>query len=170
VEHDSLTGLLNRRGFERALALQISAGHRYGEKGSLLLVDLDGFKIVNDTIGHAGGDQVIVNASGTLIGRLRDTDVIGRLGGDEFAVILPEQDLREAEEVAQDLVAQINRNAARLSSAVPAVTASIGVMSLSDSSVTPDEAMVRADRAMYEAKRGGKNCVAVYGTGVVTNT
>jgi diguanylate cyclase (GGDEF)-like protein len=94
--------------------------------------------------------------------------VIARLGGDEFAVILPAQDLDEAEEVAQDLVAQIRKNASRLAEAVPSVTASIGVTSLAEGAITPGEAMIRADRAMYEAKRSGKNCVARYGEGVTT--
>ena len=83
------TGLLNRRGFERALEAHVAWTRRYGAAGALLVVDLDGFKYVNDTLGHHAGDQLIVACASALRERLRETDVLARLGGDEFAVLLP---------------------------------------------------------------------------------
>ena len=101
ADHDALTGLLNRRGIDRALAQHVARGRRYGAEGALLVLDLDGFKAVNDTLGHAAGDELIVTCASALRNRLRETDILGRLGGDEFAVLLPAEGEAEAIIVAR---------------------------------------------------------------------
>ncbi len=148
ADHDALTGLLNRRGIDRALAQHVARGRRYGAQGALLVLDLDGFKAVNDTHGHAAGDQLIVTCARALKERLRETDILGRLGGDEFAVLLPAEGEDEARAVAEKIVALIRE--------VGGVTVSVGVTPFGDEP-TSTSAMDRADMAMYVAKQAGRD-------------
>jgi PAS domain S-box-containing protein len=101
ADHDALTGLLNRRGFAAAIQTQVAQSRRYGTAGALLILDLDGFKAVNDAHGHEAGDRLLVGVARELRTCLRETDVIARLGGDEFAVILPRETVDEAALVAE---------------------------------------------------------------------
>jgi diguanylate cyclase (GGDEF)-like protein/PAS domain S-box-containing protein len=160
ADHDPLTGLLNRRSFERALSRHAAGIRRYGATGALLVLDLDGFKHVNDTHGHVAGDELIVSCARALRSRLRDTDVLARLGGDEFAVLLPRGGEADAVEVAEALV-DVIRSAGGTERA--RVTVSVGVAGFDDATVTADEVLVRADRAMYEAKAAGRDGLAVDG-------
>jgi diguanylate cyclase (GGDEF)-like protein/PAS domain S-box-containing protein len=160
ADHDPLTGLLNRRSFERALSRHAAGIRRYGATGALLVLDLDGFKHVNDTHGHVAGDELIVSCARAVAGRLRATDVLARLGGDEFAVLLPHGTENEAVEVAEALV-EVVRNAGGTERA--RVTVSVGVAAFDEIMVTADEVLVRADRAMYEAKAAGRDGHAVHG-------
>jgi len=148
ADHDALTGLLNRRGMDRALAQHVALGRRYGAHGALLVLDLDGFKAVNDSLGHAAGDELIVTCAKALRTRLRETDVLGRLGGDEFAVLLPAEGEAEALTVAEKIVGIIRD--------VGGVTASVGVTPFGDEP-TPTSALDRADMAMYAAKHAGRD-------------
>jgi diguanylate cyclase (GGDEF)-like protein/PAS domain S-box-containing protein len=148
ADHDALTGLLNRRGIDRALAQHVARGRRYGPEGALLVLDLDGFKTVNDTLGHAAGDELIVTCATALRNRLRETDILARLGGDEFAVLLPAEGEAEAIVVAQAIVTVIRE--------VTGVTASVGVTPFGDEP-TISSAMDRADMAMYAAKQAGRD-------------
>jgi diguanylate cyclase (GGDEF)-like protein/PAS domain S-box-containing protein len=148
ADHDALTGLLNRRGMDRALAQHVALGRRYGAQGALLVLDLDGFKAVNDNLGHAAGDELIVTCARALRSHLRETDVLGRLGGDEFAVLLPAGGEEEALTVAEKIVGIIR--------AAGGVTASVGVTPFGDEP-TPTSAMDRADMAMYAAKHAGRD-------------
>jgi diguanylate cyclase (GGDEF)-like protein/PAS domain S-box-containing protein len=163
ADHDPLTGLLNRRGFERALDAHVARTRRYGAAGALLIVDLDGFKYINDTLGHHAGDQLIIACASALRERLRETDVLARLGGDEFAVLLPVESAPEAAVVAGALV-EIVRQRARGFGGQQAgnVTASIGVAAVDAATAGSGELMVSADLAMYEAKEAGRNQFAVY--------
>ena len=102
ADHDSLTGLLNRRGFMEGLRRELRRMERKGEYGALLLLDLDNFKLVNDTAGHLAGDQVLRATAEVLRRRLRATDVIGRLGGDEFAALVLNVTPRQASEIAAE--------------------------------------------------------------------
>ena len=155
ANHDPLTGLLNRRGFEAALAGHVARCRRYGAAGALLALDLDGFKRVNDTHGHHAGDALLADVAAGLRERVRETDVLARLGGDEFALLLPVETAAQAEVVAEALVALVRERGA-----AHGVTASLGVV-LVDASVTRgDELLVRADRAMYAAKAAGRDRVA----------
>ena len=164
ADHDPLTGLINRRGLEAALEGHLAHCRRYGVTGALLVLDLDGFKYVNDTLGHAAGDKLIISTAHALTSRLRETDTIARLGGDEFAILLPTQTESEAQTVAQALVDAVRRSAASMSQAHPGrVTASIGVAMFTDATLTADEILVNADLAMYDAKEAGKDRAAFYG-------
>jgi diguanylate cyclase (GGDEF)-like protein/PAS domain S-box-containing protein len=146
ADHDALTGLLNRRGIDRALAQHVARGRRYGAQGALLVLDLDGFKAVNDSLGHAAGDELIMTCARVLEDQLRETDLLARLGGDEFAVLLPAEGEQEALTVAGKIVALIR--------AVGGVTVSVGVTPFGDEP-TPTSALDRADMAMYAAKQAG---------------
>jgi diguanylate cyclase (GGDEF)-like protein/PAS domain S-box-containing protein len=148
ADHDALTGLLNRRGIDRALSQHVARGRRYGAEGALLVLDLDGFKAVNDSLGHAAGDELIVTCALALKNRLRETDILARLGGDEFAVLLPAEGEEEALIVAEKIVALIRE--------VGCVTVSVGVTPFGDEP-TPTSALDRADMAMYAAKQAGRD-------------
>ena len=155
ADHDSLTGLVNRRGFGRELRRHVSRLGRYGTKGALLMLDLDNFKGYNDAHGHAGGDALLRLVADGLTARLRAGDVVGRIGGDEFAVLLPEATPQQAEVVAGALV-QAVRELHQADS--PSVTASVGVFCFDDTDgVTEHHAMVGADLAMYAAKHAGRD-------------
>ncbi len=101
ADHDPLTGLLNRRSFERELEGHAARVQRYGASGAVLMLDLDHFKYFNDTQGHGAGDKLIIRIAQGLLSRLRDSDVLARLGGDEFAVLLPHEDEQSAHAVAR---------------------------------------------------------------------
>ena len=164
ADHDPLTGVFNRRGFETALHTHLAHCRRYAAAGALLMVDLDGFKSVNDALGHGAGDELIIATTHVLTGRLRETDTVARLGGDEFAILLPSQTDAEARIVAQALADAIRENAASACEAPPGrVTASIGVAMCTHASLTAEELFARADLAMYDAKQAGKNRIAFYG-------
>jgi diguanylate cyclase (GGDEF)-like protein/PAS domain S-box-containing protein len=156
TEHDDLTGVANRRRLTRELATRVLHSARYAERGALLVLDLDGFKEINDTSGHSAGDAVLIDVAQALGRRLRATDVLGRLGGDEFAVILPHVTVADATRVAHDLVNTVS------SVCDGAVTASCGVAVYTpETSATPEQLLAEADRAMYEAKRSGRDTFAL---------
>ncbi|MDQ3632624.1 MAG: diguanylate cyclase [Actinomycetota bacterium] len=153
VDRDSLTGLANRRRFEEDLARQVERSRRYGETAVLLLLDLDGFKAVNDTHGHLAGDAVLRGVARTLRGSLRASDVLGRLGGDEFAVILPHTTPAEGDDVAVILHGSLAATRAPVEGEDLAITASIGVAAIDADATGVTDVLERADRSMYEAKR-----------------
>jgi diguanylate cyclase (GGDEF)-like protein/PAS domain S-box-containing protein len=162
ADHDPLTGLFNRRGLEKELDAHIARTRRYGVAGALLVIDLDGFKYINDTLGHSTGDELIVTCAAALRRRLRESDVLARLGGDEFAVLLPGVGGEAARQVAEALVAEVRACGQGFGSAAGSVTASIGVALFDGVERTPEEMLVDADLAMYDAKEAGKDQVAFY--------
>jgi diguanylate cyclase (GGDEF)-like protein/PAS domain S-box-containing protein len=166
VEHDPLTGLLNRRGFVRELAHQMAYARRYGKGGAVLFLDVDDFKYVNDTLGHSTGDEVISDLARVLDKRLRETDIFARLGGDEFAVLLPDATVNEAETVSASLLEAVRGECSVALGDGRRMSISIGVTSFREHSkdLTPDDILVDADVAMYSAKEGGKDRVAVAST------
>jgi diguanylate cyclase (GGDEF)-like protein/PAS domain S-box-containing protein len=159
VEHDPLTGLLNRRGFLRELTHEMAYSRRYGGRGAVLFLDLDNFKWVNDTLGHNAGDEVISEVARVLGERLRETDALARLGGDEFAVLLPQTNSREAQSLSASLVASVRDGCSVSLAGGRAVTLSIGInwFERPADSVTADDVLIDADSAMYAAKDGGKD-------------
>jgi len=163
ASHDPLTGLHNRSSFAAQLDTHADVVRRYGDEGALLLLDLDHFKYVNDTLGHQAGDHVIARVAKLLAARLRESDVLARLGGDEFAVLLPKADVDAAKRVAQDLLVALR--AERI--AVPGtsdrtITASIGVAMFERGDASGEDVLVSADLAMYDAKEAGRNQLVVH--------
>jgi diguanylate cyclase (GGDEF)-like protein/PAS domain S-box-containing protein len=163
ADHDSLTGLLNRRGFRRELDHHLDHLRRYGAEGALLMLDLDNFKYVNDRLGHKAGDELVVEIADLLRARLRSSDVVARLGGDEFAVLLPRGGRTEAEAVARALVTAVRDRRPASAAAPMAVTVSVGVAPCSSAQHEADELLVNADLALYDAKEAGRDRFAVYG-------
>jgi diguanylate cyclase (GGDEF)-like protein/PAS domain S-box-containing protein len=161
ADRDPLTGLLNRRSFTRELNAQAALAGRYGPEGALLMLDLDHFKYVNDTVGHQAGDAVIVHVAELLTSRLRETDASARLGGDEFAVLLRKADTAGAERVADGLL-EILREELIVTAGLPRViTASIGV-AMFEAELSGEDVLVNADLAMYHAKQAGRDRVAQF--------
>ena len=152
AEHDPLTGLANRRRFEQELERQIERCARHGERAALAVIDLDRFKDVNDAHGHATGDQLLAAVGTALRERLRATDLVARIGGDEFAVILIGVDEQGAAIAAAAVAETIGEHAR---AAGLAASASVGVAMI-EPGACADELFVRADRAMYDAKRAAR--------------
>jgi diguanylate cyclase (GGDEF)-like protein len=160
AEHDSLTGLVNRRTFDGILEGHLGACADpawTGPYGAVLVLDIDHFKRVNDALGHHVGDRLIVSVAELLVTALRDTDVVARLGGDEFAVLLRDADPEVATRVAQRVVDVVRRHTAGVPEITGAVTASVGVRLITDATTSAHDLLVDADTAMYDAKRGGRD-------------
>ncbi|HET7586199.1 MAG TPA: sensor domain-containing diguanylate cyclase [Gemmatimonadaceae bacterium] len=156
---DPLTGLLNRRGFEAKLSELLESTDRYGLPTSLIMIDVDHFKTVNDSYGHDAGDAVLQGLGKVIRQTVRTLDVVARYGGEELAVLLPGTGLREAEEAAERLRLAIGGRLVPAGRNRLRVTVSLGVACY-PRSVTERAGLVpQADRALYEAKRGGRNCV-----------
>jgi diguanylate cyclase (GGDEF)-like protein len=153
--HDSLTNVLNARAFAAELAQELGRNRRYGRPLALIYLDLDDFKRVNDAHGHATGDAVLRLVADAMRNAVRRADLVGRLGGDEFGVLMPETDGAVADAAATRLVTGI-RTVFR---GTPSVTASIGVVAVAGTEAGSDELLRKADQAMYEAKRAGKDRV-----------
>jgi len=155
ADHDALTGVRNRRRFEQDVAEQVARSRRYGEPAALLILDLDGFKVINDTHGHKAGDRALQAVCAALRTRLRQTDMIARMGGDEFAVLLPYANASHAARVAEDLRRVVADCRIELADHEPLrVSASIGLSLIELDKPLPDDAVfIEADRAMYQDKR-----------------
>lgn len=161
---DDLTGLWNRRHFMNMLGREANRARRYQEIFSVLLIDIDDFKRINDTYGHGTGDAVLEHFGKTIRAGLRHTDVAGRLGGEEFSILLPETELDEAVRLAERLRSAIEKTPAVCSEKEIRFTASIGIAVYHRDCAWPDdgsELLAAADRGLYEAKRTGKNRYAI---------
>jgi diguanylate cyclase (GGDEF)-like protein len=159
---DELTGLPNRRAFTEAAARTVTRSLADGRSCSVLFIDLDHFKTVNDTLGHAAGDDLLQRVAHVLSARLRRGDLLARYGGEEFIVLLPDTGAQAATELAElfrQKVAAIRDDP--VAGGLP-VTASIGVASLSPDIASTDALLVAADGSLYEAKRAGRDCVRVH--------
>jgi diguanylate cyclase (GGDEF)-like protein len=165
ASHDPLTGLKNRRRFDEDLRTELARSRRDKSVGAVLMLDLDNFKQVNDTLGHPAGDRLIVDIAGVLSGRMRATDIVARLGGDEFAVVLPRCELDEAEDLADGIANSIRLHTPP-GEAAPPITASIGIATFGPRSGGFEEVLSAADNALYEAKRAGRDTVRVAGVAI----
>jgi diguanylate cyclase (GGDEF)-like protein/PAS domain S-box-containing protein len=150
ADHDDLTGLINRRRFQEELERHLAQGRRYGMSGALLLLDLDGFKEVNDTHGHSAGDRVLQAVADALRDRLRESDIVARLGGDEFAVLLPREDPEAAGQVSRALEEAIPAEVRTPNGT--ALRVSVGSAPFQDDVQSVDDVLSAADAAMYAAK------------------
>jgi len=162
AHYDSLTALYNRRHFERELEQQVKLGRRNGSTIAVALIDLDNFKYVNDTLGHAAGDELLCRIATILTARCRSTDVVARLGGDEFAVILRDIGAAQANRVANDIRTAICGDSMLDAMRSVHVSASIGVAFVAAGQyANAQDVMVAADVAMYDAKNAGRNRVSL---------
>lgn len=159
---DPLSCLNNRRAFfEQADKIEALA-KRYKHQYTVIMIDLDNFKMVNDNYGHATGDEVIELLGKKIIEVIRSTDIAGRIGGEEFAIILPETKSDKALELAERLRSEISALKINTSSRdFLTFTASIGVAELSTNDTNFSDTLQRADKALYQAKRQGRNCVEI---------
>jgi diguanylate cyclase (GGDEF)-like protein/PAS domain S-box-containing protein len=156
---DELTGLANRRSFMESGRQEIERARRYGQPLSLLMIDADHFKIVNDMHGHAVGDETLRQLARMIRETVREVDIPGRLGGEEFAVLLPNTDLDSAAAFAERLRQTIERGSMELGEQIPPITVSIGVTAYHSTLSSFDELLRIADDALYRAKANGRNCV-----------
>jgi diguanylate cyclase (GGDEF)-like protein len=155
ADHDVLLPILNRRAFVREVSKAVALAERHNAPSALAYFDLNGFKAVNDTYGHAAGDAALHHVSAMLTTHLRETDAIGRLGGDEFGVVLTLSSLPAAEQKAEELVKLISETPFEHDGQSLTINAAYGVRPL-DAGMTPDTAMAEADAAMYARKEATK--------------
>lgn len=158
---DPMTGLFNRRRFNRALREQWEQAERYSENLSLLIIDIDFFKKINDTYGHSAGDEVIKEVSNTILKITRKVDIVSRIGGEEFAVLLPRISRESGLATAERIRRAVKKGMIRAGSGNISVTVSVGVASYPGDWPSVEELMKGADDALYRAKETGRDrCVA----------
>ena len=158
---DPLTGLFNIRKFYQVVQEEFERSCRYNHSLSLLLLDLDFFKKINDTYGHRSGDQVLRTVSDVLRHQVRRMDVVCRYGGEEFAILLPETEHKYSLEFANRIrLAIANYNIELSEGEAVRITTSIGISSFPRDAQTPEELVSLADRALYDAKNSGRNTVS----------
>ncbi len=160
--HDALTGLVNRREFERRLEEAIESGHRGDGQHVLCYLDLDRFKVVNDTSGHLAGDSMLREVAKLLRDAVRDSDTVGRLGGDEFGMLLVGCPLEKARQIADDVCRAVGDHRFVWRDRIFNIGVSVGLVEISRESGTIEELLTAADSACYVAKKQGSGRVAVY--------
>jgi two-component system cell cycle response regulator len=166
TQTDSLTGLYNRRAFEKRLTDEFERANRYGHALSLLILDIDNFKIINDTYGHNGGDAALLKISEILRTTTRQSDFPSRFGGEEFVLILPETDHENALLAAEKILGEIRASVFSANDAFFSLTVSVGVSSTSIHPYATANHMIEdADRALYAAKHNGKDRIEVFWPG-----
>ena len=156
---DELTGLMNRRAFFVQGAKEISRAQRHQTPLSLLMMDVDVFKTVNDRYGHAAGDRVLQHVSNKIVENVRKMDMVARMGGEEFSVLLPNAGAEDAMKLAERVRQAIEQESCQLQDQVIGVTVSIGVASYSQNILSLEAILRQADDALYRAKNGGRNRV-----------
>lgn len=156
---DGTTGLFCRWAFRTLLEKEVARARRFDQPVSVMMLDLDDFKVVNDRYGHPVGDQVLATVSRMLRLTLRESDIVARYGGEEFAAVLP----RSTTDHLGSLLERVREAIAADHAGLPRITASIGVACYPTDADSPSALVERADQALYEAKRAGKNRVAVAG-------
>jgi diguanylate cyclase (GGDEF)-like protein len=156
---DPLTGLSNRRQFLARLTEEFGRVQRFGRTSSVLMLDLDRFKRINDTYGHAAGDAALKHFAALIVNALRKIDTAGRLGGEEFAIILPGADATAARISAERLCEIVAKTPFMYGGNVIPLAVSIGIASTDAHDSAPDVVLARADKALYRAKGNGRNRV-----------
>lgn len=165
---DQLTGLSNRRDFLEKVESEVHRSQRYGSPLCLMIVDIDDFKSINDTCGHATGDAVLRAFGHALPGLTRSTDCVGRLGGEEFAVMLVESDQSTGELIAERIRLGLLQHEFEAEADRFSVSVSIGLAACNETVPDTTALLRQADRALYQAKHDGKNCLRVCGESTMT--
>ena len=160
--HDALTGLVNRSEFERRLHQLILGASRHHESHVMCFVDLDRFKLINDTCGHAAGDELLKQLAELLSKKLRRSDMLARLGGDEFGILLEHCSVERAMQISKTVITALNELTFKWHGRTFSVGASIGIVTIDDRSTSIPTVMSQADTACYSAKQRGRNQVCVY--------
>jgi diguanylate cyclase (GGDEF)-like protein/PAS domain S-box-containing protein len=165
---DPLTSVYNRRHFTECAEREIKRSRRSGHPFSILMIDLDHFKQINDTYGHAAGDDILVSFTDIIQPVLRKHDILGRIGGEEFALWLPDTDEKGALRLAERIRKKVEAMKVPFNSEYIGVTVSIGILSMDtlDETLTLDDLLQTADRALYRAKRNGRNRIETRDTGL----
>jgi diguanylate cyclase (GGDEF)-like protein len=167
-ERDALTGVYNRRKLTELLDMEVKRSVRYGQRFSLVMLDIDHFKKINDTHGHLVGDEAIKHVARRAVATLRATDVVARYGGEEFVVFLPGEDLTGATLAAERLREAVRAPFAALSEIELTLTISLGVTTFRPDAADPKTLLGEADRALYDSKQGGRNRVTAFRPPVAT--
>jgi len=166
ADHDPLTGLLNRRRFRSELDRHVSLSARYGGRGAVMVIDIDGLKGVNDRLGHQAGDSLLRHVATILRERVRATDFVARLSGDEFAVLNPQTDVEGALQLGEDLRHEVAEGLPLRSELGEGATISVGITMFGGADgadgAGAEAVLVGADEAMYRAKAEGRNRVVIY--------
>jgi diguanylate cyclase (GGDEF)-like protein len=160
---DAVTRLFNRHHFFELAEREFRRARRYTRPLTLMMIDLDHFKVINDTYGHAAGDETLFSIARCIHQELRETDILGRYGGDEFTAILPETEIEQAQSIARRLCGQLERLKVKASpKSSGEITASIGIAGLHAEDERLSNLLEHADRALYAAKQAGRNCERVW--------
>lgn len=167
AQTDALTGLSNRASFQSALTRTIAESSRSGTGFALVAMDIDHFKVVNDTMGHEAGDQVLRDISHRLTERLRNTDSVGRLGGEEFGLILRDVKREDSFELMDELRQRIADNELKYGEALIRVTASFGIAHYPEDGTEAETLFRVADHCLYSGKRAGRNTVVKAGVAAI---
>jgi len=161
--YDTLTGLYNRRYFEERLGVEAEKSFYSGVPLSLVMVDLDHFKKVNDTFGHTEGDEILCKISSLLKNSVRRKDTVARYGGEEFILILPEAGLEQSFVIAERIRQSVEKTLFEVERAQVNLTLSMGISNFPSHRVKSKEELIKmADQALYDAKRGGRNRVCIF--------
>ncbi len=160
---DPLTGVLNRREFNKRAQYELDMAWRYGRPFSLMMIDLDHFKKINDKYGHAGGDLILKAFSATCLSRVREIDVVARLGGEEFAILMPETNAKQAYELAERIRIEVSKLQVSVNGSKAQVTISIGIVAWSKRhQKNIGNVLADADSALYQAKKSGRNRSVIF--------
>ena len=158
---DPLTGLGNRRKLAEQIPIYLAKANQANDTVGMLFIDLDGFKKVNDNMGHKTGDQLLQKISSSMQASLRQNDLITRIGGDEFVVVIPSASTSNLRRIAQNLIKTCTVTVDHMDKQL-AVSASVGISCYPDDTRRPNELLEFSDKAMYQAKLNGKSCIAFY--------
>jgi diguanylate cyclase (GGDEF)-like protein len=161
ADTDSLTGLNNRRRFFELGNQEFQRAQRTSRPLSAIMIDVDHFKRINDSYGHATGDEVLKTVASRLEQAIRKIDILGRYGGEEFALLLPEATITMASEIAERISESIKLEMTTTTGVSLAVTATLGVASLGSDTIDLYRVLDKADRALYQGKNAGRNCIYV---------
>ncbi len=161
-ETDEMTGLRNRRSFKKAITAELKKAIRYSRSFSIMMIDADNLKAINDQFGHGTGDKLIKSVAESIRESLRDSDILARFGGDEFIVMLPETDAGHAQEAGERIRKSVENTSFSVDGNRISSTVSIGIASYPQDSTAIEDLLGKADEALYQSKGLGKNVVSSY--------